>query len=103
MDPIIDKINEIEHAASRILEEAARTNRELDAAHEVRIKAADVEVQEETDNRLAQLQQELESRRAGDAAALEAEANRLLAQLDAYYQASRETLADSLFDSIIRK
>ena len=103
MDPIIDKITEIEHAASRILEDAARTNRELDAAHEVRLKAADLEAQETTEQQLKELQQELESRRTVEAASLEASADRTLQELDAFFQANHDALADTIFNTIIRK
>ena len=103
MDPVIDKINEIERAASRIMEEAANTNRQLDTAHEVRIRAADLEAEEETEKRLTELRKTLEDRLESEKKSLEANTEHTLQELDAYYQANRTALADSIFENIIRK
>ena len=69
----------------------------------MRIKAADIEEKEETEQRLQDLQKELEGRLQEEQAALENNAARALQELDAYYESNRRALADSIFNSIIRK
>ncbi len=103
MDPIIDKINDIEQAASRILDDAARANRELDAAHEVRLKAADLEIEEDTERQLSELQQALQKKLDDEEKTLSADAGAALQQLESYYRENRQALADSIYNSIIRK
>ena len=103
MDPIIDKINEIEQAASRILDDAAKANRELDAAHEVRLRAADLEIEEDTERQIKELQQELQQKLEDEEKLLEAGAGQTLQQLETYYRENRKALTDSIYNSIIRK
>ena len=103
MDPIIDKINAIEQAASRIMDEAARTAREQDAAHEIRIKAADLSLEEDREKQLAGLRHTLDVQLASAREELEADARRMRQELDSYYNSNRESLAASIFDTILRK
>lgn len=103
MDPIIDKINDIEQAASKILDDAARTNRELDAAHEVRIKAADIEIDEETERQIRELQEQLQEKLTREGKALDEDSGRTLEQLEAFFRENRQALIDAVFNSIIRK
>ncbi len=103
MDPIIDKINDIEQAASKILDDAARTNRELDAAHEVRIKAADIEIDEETERQIRELQEQLQEKLMSEGKALDEDSGRTLEQLEAFFRENRQALIDAVFNSIIRK
>lgn len=103
MDPIIDKINDIEQAASQILDDAARTNRELDAAHEVRLKAADLEIEEDTERQIRELQQALQQKLAAEEQALETGSGQALQKLEAYWSENHASLVDSVYNSIIRK
>ena len=103
MDPIIDKINAIEQAASRIMDEAARTAKEQDAAHEIRIKAADITLEEEREKQLAELRHTLDVQLASAREKLESDALQMRRELDSCYNSNHDSLVSSIFDNIIRK
>ena len=76
---------------------------ELPAAHEVRLKAADLEIEEDTERQLSELQQALQKKLDDEEKTLSADAGAALQQLESYYRENRQALADSIYNSIIRK
>ena len=95
MESVIDKLSEIETAASRIMESAVEETRRQDNAAEERtsaqaaraLEAAKRTLQEQADRELEHLKTSTE---------------RSLKHMDAYYKEHKDALCDKIYHKIIR-
>ena len=99
MDTVINKLSEIEVAASRILDGAASQKKALDQQQEERIAEYDRQIDEETAAEI----QELSVARDSELKQLQENSARTLDELDAYYQENHEVLAGQIYEKILRK
>lgn len=103
MDTVINKLSEIETAASAILEGAANQKKQLDQQQEERIAEFDRQIEQETSAEIEKLRRELSASAEQEAAHLRETSDQALQDLEAYYSENHETLATRLYEKIIRK
>ena len=103
MDTVINKLSEIETAASRILDGAANQKKLLEQQQEERIKEYDRQIDQETAAEIEKLRQALSASRDSELKKLKEDSARTLDELDAYYMEKHEALADQLYEKIVRK
>ena len=103
MDPIIDKITQIETATARILDDAAAQTKAQDQAYEEKVASYDKEADQVTADRLQKLKEELSASRENELQDLKKSAETNLSNLNHYYETNHEKLAAQIFESIIRK
>lgn len=103
MDTVINKLSEIEVAASRILDGAASQKKALEQQQEERIAEYDRQIDEKTAAEIEKLRQELSVARDSELKQLQENSARTLDELDAYYQENHEVLAGQIYEKILRK
>ena len=103
MESVINKLTEIEAAASRILEGAANQNKLLDQQQEERLAAFDRKLEEDTARRLQNIQDELKKNTDSQLLHLRSGTSDLLASLDDYYSRNHDTLSTQICDKLITK
>lgn len=103
MESVINKLTEIETAASRILEGAANQNKLLDRQQEERTAAFDKELESQTAARLQNIRDTLKSGTDADLDRLREGINRELAAMDDYYNKNHDTLSTEICEKLIRK
>ena len=103
MESVINKLTEIEAAASGILEGAANQNKVLDQQHSERIAAFDQKLDADTVRRLQNVQSELKNRTDTELLHLRSGTADLLASLDDYYNKNHDTLSTQICEKLIRK
>lgn len=103
MESVINKLTEIEAAASGILEGAANQNKVLDQQQNKRIAAFDQELDADTTRRLQNVQSELKNRTDAELLHLRSGTADLLASLDDYYNKNHDTLSTQICEKLIRK
>lgn len=103
MDQIIDKLSEIEIAASRILESAANQKKILDQQQEARIAAYDRELEVSTAKQVEKLQSQLSEQLNRELSKLKSDAEKTLKELDRYYEKNHDTISTEIYKKIIRK
>ena len=103
VDPIIDKITQIETATARILYDAAAQTKAQDQAYEDKVADYDREADKITAEKLDRLKEELSVNRQKELQNLKTSAEQNLANLNHYYETNHEKLAAQIFESIIRK
>lgn len=103
MDQIIDKLSEIEIAASRILESAANQKKILDQQQEERIAAYDRELEASTARQVAKLQSQLSAQLNQELSQLRGDAEKNLKELDCYYEKNHNAVSTEIYEKIIRK
>ena len=87
MEPIIDKLSEIETAASRIMESAVNETRIQDQKAEERTARFDAQVEAATQKKLENLKLSMEHS---------------LTSMEHYFQEHHEQITDELYQKIIR-
>ena len=103
MDTVINKLSEIEVAASRILEGAANQKKVLDQQQEEQIAEYDQQIDKETAAEIARLQQELSVSMDSELQKLKQSSEHALQSLETYYIENHETLVEQIYEKIIRK
>lgn len=103
MESVINKLTEIETAASRILEGAANQKKLLDRQQEERIAAFDKELEAHTAASLQNIRDTLKSGTDADLDRLREGINRELAAMDDYYNKNHDTLSTEICEKLIRK
>lgn len=103
MDSVINKLSEIETAASRILDGASNQKKLLDQQQEERIAEYDRQIEQETAAEIEQLRQELSVSRDGALKKLKEDSARTLEELDRYFSDNHQAIAQQLYEKIIRK
>lgn len=103
MDSVINKLSEIETAASRILDGASNQKKLLDQQQEERIAEYDRQIEQETAAEIERLRQELSVSRDGALKKLKEDSARTLEELDQYFSDNHQAIAQYLYEKIIRK
>ena len=103
MESVINKLTEIEAAASRILEGAANQNKLLDQQQDARIAAFDQKLEDDTARQLQKIQADLRKKTDDELLHLRSGTSDLLASLDDYYKKSHDTLSTQICEKLIRK
>lgn len=103
MDQIIDKLSEIEIAATRILDAAANQKKQLDRQQEERITAYDRDLEASTAKEVEKLRTQLAAQLDRELEQLKSGTETTLAELDHYYDENHDTLSTEIYEKIIRK
>lgn len=103
MDQIIEKLSEIEIAASRILDSAANQKKVLDEQQEQRIADYDKEIEKSTADKVSALQAELSSRLEKELEKLKSDKEQLSTSLETYYDENHDKISTEIYEKIIRK
>ena len=103
MDTVINKLSEIEVAASRILDSAANQKKLLDQQLEEQIASYDQQIDRQTADEIASLQKALSSSMDSELQKLKLSSEEALQNLERYYQEHHEALAAQIYENIIRK
>lgn len=103
MESVINKLTEIEAAASRILEGAANQNKLLDQQQDARIAAFDQKLEDDTARQLQKTQADLRKKTDDELLHLRSGTSDLLASLDDYYKKNHDTLSTQICEKLIRK
>ena len=101
MEQILNKLSEIETVARRVMEDAEQTRTALSQEMEDQCKAFDDRLEQETNKKIQELKNSLEQKKDAELTALRRQMDQSLADLDAYYSANHEKLADSLFRKLL--
>ena len=99
MESVINKLAEIETAATKIMQ-AAENQKEQ---QEERIAKFDADLEAETAKRIEEITTKLHSTTDADQKKQRDSAAELLSSLDAYYEQNHGTLSTQIYENIIRK
>ena len=103
MESVINKLTEIEAAASKILEGAANQNKLLDQQQDERIAAFDQKLEHDTALQIQKIQADLKKKTDDALLHLRSGTSDLLASLDNYYSKNHDTLSTQICEKLIRK
>lgn len=103
MESVINKLTEIEAAASKILEGAANQNKLLDQQQDERIAAFDQKLEHDTALQIQKIQADLKKKTDDELLHLRSGTSDLLASLDNYYSKNHDTLSTQICEKLIRK
>lgn len=103
MESVINKLTEIENAASRILEGAANQKRLLDRQQQERIEAFDRELEESTNDRIRKIRGSLKAETDTQLERMRKEAEEELRRLETAYDETHEVLSSGICEKLIRK
>ena len=99
MESVINKLAEIETAATKIMQ-AAENQKKL---QEERIAKFDADLEAETAKRIEEITTKLHSTTDADQKKQRDSAAELLSSLDAYYEQNHGALSTQIYENIIRK
>ena len=99
MNQIIQRLSEVETAASSIIEEAKKKQMAKD--QDARIAAFEKQVHEETQKKISAQQAELEKKIAEELEAQKEELEKQLAHMDRIYEESHSAIARQLLAKIV--
>ena len=102
MEPVIDKLSEIETAASRIMESAVEETRRQDNAAEERTSTYDNDTDAQAARALEAAKRTLQEQADRELEHLKASTERSLKHMDAYYKEHKDALCDKIYHKIIR-
>ena len=102
MEPIIDKLSEIETAASRIMESAVNETRIQDQKGEERTARFDAQVEAATQKKLENLRADLQKKSEKELENLKLSMEHSLTSMEHYFQEHHEQITDELYQKIIR-
>ncbi len=102
MEEIFSKLNEIEVAAQKILEDAEQKRLKISLDAENQMTEYDRKLTEKTDKRISDIRSQLEEDKEARLSILKEEASKTLAEMDAYYSANHSRLSRELYEKIIR-
>ena len=97
MESVIDKLSEIETAASRIMESAVEETRRQDNAAEERTSTYDNDTDAQAARTLEAAKRTLQEQEH-----LKTSTERSLKHMDAYYKEHKDALCDKIYHKIIR-
>ena len=109
MESVINKLAEIETAATKIMQAAENQkkmcirDRLQDEQQEERIAKFDADLEAETAKRIEEITTKLHSTTDADQKKQRDSAAELLSSLDAYYEQNHGTLSTQIYENIIRK
>ena len=102
MEDIINKIAEIEAAASHIMEDVSEQKKQLAQQYEEAVQKFDANIDMEIQNRSDTIRQELEIQMKKELENQRNEAEQILTQLEAYYTKCHTNMAKEIYDRILR-
>ena len=102
MESVIDKLSEIETAASRIMESAVEETRRQDNAAEERTSTYDHDTDAQAARTLEAAKRTLQEQADMELENLKTCTERSLKQIDAYYKEHKDALCDKIYHKIIR-
>lgn len=102
MESVIDKLSEIETAASRIMESAVEETRRQDNAAEERTSTYDNDTDAQAARTLEAAKRTLQEQADRELEHLKTSTERSLKHMDAYYKEHKDTLCDKIYHKIIR-
>lgn len=103
MEQIIEKLSEIETAASRIMESAAEEKRLMDQQQQERIAACDAQIEAATQKKLEELRASLKKQSDSQLEQLRTNMEETLRRMDDVYKRDHDRITDEIFHKIIRK
>ena len=103
MESVINKLAEIETAATKIMQAAENQKKLQDEQQEERIAKFDADLEAETAKRIEEITTKLHSTTDADQKKQRDSAAELLSSLDAYYEQNHGTLSTQIYENIIRK
>lgn len=103
MDQVIEKLSEIEEAASRIIDSADSQKKLLDQQQEERITAYDTELENSTAKEVEKLHTKLSGQLEKELSRLHDTSASTLKTLEQYYDANHDALSTEIYKKIIRK
>mgnify|MGYP001026188953 FL=1 len=101
MNQIIQRLSEVETAASSIIEEAGAKKKQMAKDQDARIAAFEKQVHEETQKKISAQQAELEKKIAEELEAQKEELEKQLAHMDRIYEESHPAIARQLLAKIV--
>ena len=102
MEDIINKLAEIEAAASHIMEDVSEQKKQLAQQYEEAVQKFDANIDMEIQNRSDTIRQELEIQMKKGLENQRNEAEQILTQLEAYYTKCHTDMAKEIYDRILR-
>lgn len=102
MEPVIDKLSEIETAASRIMESAIEETRRQDKEAEARISTYDTDAEAQASKMLETAKQNLQKKADQELEHLKHSTQQALEQMEIYYKEQKDALCDEIYHKIIR-
>ena len=102
MESVIDKLSEIETAASRIMESAVEETRRQDNAAEERTSTYDNDTDAQAARTLEAAKRTLQEQADRELEHLKTSTERSLKHMDAYYKEPKDALCDKIYHKIIR-
>ena len=101
MNQIIQRLSEVETAASSIIEEAGAKKKQMAKDQDARIAAFEKQVHEETQKKISAQQAELEKQIAEELEAQKEELEKQLAHMDRIYEESHSAIARQLRNGVV--
>lgn len=98
MEDIINKLAEIEAAASHIMEDVSEQKKQLAQQYEEAVQKFDANIDMEIQNRSDTIRQELEIQMKKELENQRNEAEQILTQLEAYYTKCHTNMAKEIYD-----
>lgn len=102
MEPIINKLAEIENATSRIMESAVNETRIQDQKSEKRMAEFDKQVEQITQEKLAQLHDSLQKKAQKELDDLQTDMENQMSSMDSYFRDHHQEISDNIYKKIIR-
>lgn len=102
MEPIIDKLSEIEAAASRIMESAVNETKNQDKEAEKRTAEFDAQVEAITKKKLEELRLNLQQESEKELEHMKTGMEHTMSAMEQYYQDNHQKITDKIFHKIIR-
>ena len=103
MQTVIQKLSEIETAATRIMDDAAAKKKQMDQKYQDDCDAFDRKLDEETSKRLEELRKSLDTAAEHDLEDINMQTAKALGDLDRRYDMQHEKWAEQIFNHLIRK
>ena len=103
MEQIIEKLSEIETAASRILESAAEEKKLMDQQQQERIAACDAQIEAATQKKLEELRASHKKQSESELEQLRINMEETLRRMDEIYSRDHDRITDEIYHNIIRK
>lgn len=102
MESLIEKLSQIETAASRIMESAVSETKLQDKAAEERTAQFDSQVEASTQEKLDSLRKDLQRHSEKELEDLKRSMETTLASMEKYYQSNHRKIADEIYHKLIR-
>ena len=103
MESVINKLAEIETAASKIMQAAENQKKLQDGQQEERMAKFDAELEADTARRITGVTEKLRESTEVVRQKLKQKSDLVLTSLDAYYEKNHEQLSTQIYENIIRK